>query len=172
MVFFFGPEYSRSAGTLAILFWYSCFGFLSTFLVNLLIICGKQIVDVWISFALILLNVGMNFVLIPPYSHYGAALATVLTEIFGLAFMMTYAARQREIRLPFPKQELGLTLKLNFIFLGILAGLKAFPLPFYFFIPIAAASYGALILAMKIVSVEDCKNYLASALKNLSGLAS
>ncbi len=162
VVLFFGETYARSGLTLTILLWYTFFGFFSTLLVNLLIICGKQVLDAWISLGLVGANVGLNLLLIPPYSYNGAAVSTVLIEIFGTTAMFLYLAKQPSIRLPFPSKEIGPVLKTNAIFLALLLGLKfGFQMPIYLIVPIGVVTYAALLLGMKFVSVEDLKNYLA-----------
>ncbi len=46
-----------------------------------------------ISFAALLLNVGLNFFLIPKYLAYGACIATGLTQIVVITFQITYVVR-------------------------------------------------------------------------------
>lgn len=161
ILFLFGKEYGPSAVTLGILFWYTFFGFFSTLLVNVLIVCEKQIVDVWISFFLVLLNIGMNCLLIPPYSHSGAAAATVLTEVFGSALMLAYTLKQPTIRLVVPFRELGKVLKVNAFFIPILLLLKfSFSMPIIALIPLAALIYLLLLFRARLISFQEVKDYL------------
>jgi len=152
IVLLFGSEYVRSGITLGILFWYTFFGFLSILFVNLLIICGRQIVDTWISLFLVLANVGMNLWLIPRWSYNGAALATVLVEIFGSAAMFTYLAKHSTIRLSFSFAEIAPVLKANGIFLFLLFGLKILvQASALWFVLLGGCAYLLLLLRMKLV---------------------
>ncbi len=173
MVFLFGEEYTRSGVTLGILFWYTFFGFFSTLLVNLLIVCGRQVVDAWISFFLVLGNIGANFLLIPLYSYNGAAAATVLTEILGTSVMLVYSARYPTIRLPLPLRELWKALKVNAVFLPILLFVKIFfQIPVMGFILLGGVIYASLLLGMRLVSFKEIKNYLSHGMKRVSGVSS
>ncbi len=161
VVLFFGSEYVRSGVTLGILFWYTFFGFLSILFVNLLIVCGKQIVDTWISLFLVLANAGMNFWLIPRWSYNGAAAATVFVEILGSAAMGFFLTKHPAIRLSFPPWEVGRVLKTNVLFLIFLFGLKVFvQTSVLWFVLLAGSAYVFLLLIMKVVSFNDFKNYL------------
>lgn len=171
IVLLFGAEYGRSGITLGILFWYTFFGFFSTLLVNLLIVCGKQIVDAWVSLFLVLGNIAMNFLLIPLYSYNGAAAATVLTEILGTGVMLAYAAGYSTIRLPLPLRELWNALKINALFLPILLLMKAFlQIPVIGFILLGVVIYAALLVGMRMVSFGEIKNYLSHGMRKLSGV--
>ena len=44
-----------------------------------------------IAFASLLLNIGLNFVLIPEYGAWGAALASLITQSFSGAFQVVFA---------------------------------------------------------------------------------
>jgi len=83
VVLVFGPEYAPAGIVLSIHIWSSMFGFLG------------YVKEIWITteqrtwFALCftvaggLMNVGLNFVLIPPYKEVGAAVATVISYGFA-----------------------------------------------------------------------------------------
>jgi len=170
IVFLFGEGYGPSGVTLGILFWYTFFGFFSTLLVNLLIVCGRQVVDAWISFFLVMGNIGMNLVFIPLYSFNGAAIATVLTEILGTSVMLVYAWRVPTIRLPLPFRELWAALKVNALFLPILLLLKIFlQIHVMGLILLGIVIYALLLLGMRLVSFEEIKNYLSYGMKRASG---
>lgn len=162
ILFFFGSPYASSGTTLAILFWYNFFGFLSTLLVNLLMASGRQVMDSWFSLLLLLANVGMNLWLIPQFSFNGAAIATVITEVAGTALMFTYLSRHSAIRLPFPGKELVTALKVNvpfFLFLVFLnASLHLSLIPI---VLVGILTYPLLLLALRAVSWAGLKNYFS-----------
>jgi len=159
---FFGSSYSPAGGTLAILFWYNFFGFLSTLFVNLLIATGKQKVDAWFSLFLLLGNVGMNLLLIPRFSFNGAAAATVLTEIAGTILMFAYLSRHPAIRLPDPRRDLVTVLKVNVPFFLLLLLLKGlFGLSGLGLAGFGILSYGLLLLVFRVVTWNSLKNYFS-----------
>lgn len=163
---FFGAAYAPSSTALVILFWYTFFGFFSTFLVNLLVACGRQVVDVWISLLMVLGNIAMNLGLIPFWSFNGAALATVLTEVLGSSVMWLYAVRDPTIRLSLSRGDLTPALKVNLIFFAFLLTVRFFvPLPVVVFVLLGIAAYAFLLLGTKVISLQDVKNYLAHGLK-------
>lgn len=169
VVLFFGEAYARSGVTLTIMVWYTFFGFFSTLLVNILVICGKQVMDAWISLGLVLANIGLNFFLIPPYSYNGAAVSTVLIEVFGTTAMFLYLTKQPAIRLPFPSREIWPALKINAVFLPLLLGFKyIFQLPVYLVISLGVLTYALLLMGMKFVSMKDIRSYLSYGKQVLS----
>ena len=129
---------------------------------NLLIASGKQVVDAWISFFLVLGNVVMNLWLIPQFSYNGAAIATVVTEIVGTCVMMIYLSKHPAIRLTLPVKELFTTLKVNIPFLILLIFLKG-PLgvPLVPLILLGISSYVVLLLALRAGSWQALKNYFS-----------
>ena len=146
--------------------WYTFFGFFSTFLVNVLITCGRQVADAWISLLMVFGNIGMNLWLIPFWSFNGAALATVLTEVLGSSVMWLYAARDPMIRLSLSRGDLTPALKVNLIFLAFLLTVRSFvPLPVVAFVLLGIAAYAFLLLGTKVISLQDVKSYLALGLK-------
>jgi len=84
----YGVEFAGSITALQILIWALLFTSINTILSNLLVSINQQkLIAVSITLGAIL-NVALNFILIPILSHNGAALATVITKaiIFGANF--------------------------------------------------------------------------------------
>lgn len=162
ILLFFGPEYAPSGITFAILLGYTFFCFVGSLLANILIACGKQVADMWISAFLVLLNIGTNVLLIPHWSYNGAALATVLTEVIGVFIYFFYAAKNQEIRLRTPKKEIALALKVNLIFLMLLLLMRKFGVNALGLIFSGMALYTALLFLFRILSWKELKA-LASA---------
>ena len=162
----FGPEYASSAPTLAILCWHIFFAFQGTLLANTLIVCGRQKVDMWISFFLVFLNIALNALLIPKWGFAGAAVATVATEAFGAVFYLTYASRDRKIAYPISLGMLGRVVKINVIFfiylvlLNALFRVRGIPLIFS-----GAVFYGGLLMLERVITWQDASHYLAGLFK-------
>ena len=158
--FLFGAEYAPSSVTLKILPGYTFFYFPGGFLANILIACGKQLVDAWISFALAIANVPLNWILIPRYSYNGAAAATVIVEVAGVILIAVYAARHQAIKMPLPRKELKHAIVVNAIFLGILlAGKHLLGFSVLGLILFGVVVYGVLLLLFKVISLEQVKLY-------------
>ena len=167
IVALFGETYLPSGTTLTILVWFTFVGFVTTFLVNLLIICGKAVVDTWISLILVLANIGMNFVLIPRFSFNGAAIATVMVEVVGLFVMTAYMVRQPRIKLPLPLKEFWGAIKVNLLFLAVIAPVRLFcPMNVFVFVLFGAVVYGALLFAVRAVKLSDIRDYMTNGIAN------
>ena len=167
---FFGVEYLPSGTTLGILFWYTFFGFFSTLLVNLLIVCGRQIVDTWVSLFLVIANVAMNLILIPRFSYNGAAAATVMVEIFGAGTLLAYLARHPSIRLRLPVAEWNPLFQANLLFFVFMMASKfLLRLPVLAFVAFGVLVYAALVFAMKLVSTSNLKNYFTQGVRAFAG---
>lgn len=97
----YGPGYAESAGCIQILIWSQAFAAVNAMCGYLLMVYnaqGKRPV-ILVNFALTLLNVGLNFWLIPLLKAEGASWATVITEIFILIAMTSFVRRYTPIRL-------------------------------------------------------------------------
>ncbi|MBI4549653.1 MAG: flippase [Candidatus Omnitrophica bacterium] len=168
---FFGAEFAPAGLALSILCWHVCFAYVAGLLANLLISCGRQMTDMWISFFLAAANIGMNALLIPRFSFNGAALATVVTEVIGLVLYMVYAARSPLIRLPVPWKDAFLALKLNLVFaVLVFAASKILAGRVLILVALSSVLYGVLLWAWKIVSAADLKNYFTYTFSKGAGL--
>lgn len=79
------PDYIHSILALQIVVWVLPFIFVNYIQGSLLTAMNRQITYLKITAASLVLNVGMNLILIPMYSYLGAAVVTVITEIFSVA---------------------------------------------------------------------------------------
>jgi len=105
----FGTAYSLSIVALQILIWGVIFNFTSISFENLFYSIDKQyIVTIGIGLAAIL-NIAMNFFLIPRYDFVGASIATTITWIFCFSFMYFQASKTEYNHLN--KNTLKLTIK-------------------------------------------------------------
>jgi O-antigen/teichoic acid export membrane protein len=97
---FFGPEYSRSAAVLPVLmlaFVFISQGYIAGWLVPLL---GRQWLYARCAAGGLVLNIGLNLLLIPSHGALGAAWATVCTEFAVNAATLTVVFRALAIRPP------------------------------------------------------------------------
>jgi O-antigen/teichoic acid export membrane protein len=118
----YGPEFEGSAAALRILVWSAALAFLGANYGYCLVACGRQKLLAWAAAAGALVNVALNFWLIPRHGILGACLATVVSQ--ALILLCEGAAFRRQIARALPSA--GLSLK------AVVAGL-AMGLTLYFF---------------------------------------
>ncbi len=160
IVFLFGAKYLPAASTFSLLLWYTLFCYVGGLLANVLIACGRQKIDAWVSFILVCLNIGLNSVLISRIGFNGAAVATVIVEMCGVLLIAAYAARDKEIRLPLPWNDFLKILILNLAFWGILVVLKNAVLPVAAFIPLGVLIYAVLAVLAGFIKPAAIAQYL------------
>ena len=88
----FGSEYRPSIIALQILIWTIVFTFAGAAFVKLFESINKQIIITKISGICVIINILLNFLLIPKFSYVGASVATVITEfiLVGSIFIFAY----------------------------------------------------------------------------------
>ncbi len=89
-----GPEYEGSVGSLKILVVASMGQMFNTFFVPLYAAVNMQKKIVYFQIVGLCFNVLLNIILIPKFSFYGAAIATVLTEWCIFIFILTQAKKK------------------------------------------------------------------------------
>jgi O-antigen/teichoic acid export membrane protein len=78
----FGPAYESSAVILQVLVWSLAIQFVTTLLGIVMSAIERQATATWIFFGGMLFNIAMNFLLIPAFEGVGAAVATLMTNLF------------------------------------------------------------------------------------------
>jgi len=89
----YGHSYLPSASALKILTISVVISFIATVLANLLNSINRQIICTIQAGMATLLNVLLDFLLIPQYSYVGASFATVVTDIFSFIFLYAWVMR-------------------------------------------------------------------------------
>ncbi|HEY1061482.1 MAG TPA: flippase [Daejeonella sp.] len=87
---FFSDKYDASIPVFKILVWYLAIVFIYGPISNSLVAKNKVVFLVYLNLIMIVLNVAMNFFLIPVYGAKGAAMATITCEILILISAMIY----------------------------------------------------------------------------------
>ena len=87
---FFGNQYFDSIKILQVFVWIIVFVFPTTFLDYFLISHNKQWLDFWITLVPAILNIVLNFALIPIYGVFGAVYASIFAQF--LNFIFTFLA--------------------------------------------------------------------------------
>jgi O-antigen/teichoic acid export membrane protein len=89
----YGEGYSTSIAALQALIFVVPIIFLTYLFGNILGAVNKQRIVTIVACANVLLNVGLNLILIPKFSYIGASIATVATEGLGFILMFMYISR-------------------------------------------------------------------------------
>ncbi|MDY6930441.1 MAG: flippase [Halobacteriota archaeon] len=147
----YGIEFIGSALTLQILIWTFVFNSLSYTLANLLISIDKQKLTALSLTICTIVNIILNLILIPSFSHNGAAITTVITEISS--FMISFYFVSKHIHV-LPVHRIAAKPVICGLVMGILI---------YFFndinlfliVPMAGLIYLAALLALKTLTEED-----------------
>ena len=84
----YGPKYVGASGVLKILIWTVCFLFVNGACTLVLNASHEEYSVTKIYIVAALFNVGLNLILIPKYSIYGASVSTILSEILILILEM------------------------------------------------------------------------------------
>jgi O-antigen/teichoic acid export membrane protein len=80
----YGQEFAPSVPALQILIWAAALMYVTTVQGTTLIAADRQMLNTKISALCVVLNIALNFIVIPKFSYVGASLSTVATELFGL----------------------------------------------------------------------------------------
>ncbi len=158
--FFFKQAYLPAGQALAILVWAQVFNFIGYVLGYLLWALKKQNINAWTNVGMVVINIGLNLVLIPGLGFNGASLATVATEAFSVAVWSCFIFK---IFKGFPQGWLVKPLFAAGVMAGALWGLNQSPWmgmwPAYaslgFRVIAGAAVYLVALLLLKVLGDED-----------------
>jgi len=84
----YGTGYEQSIIALQILVWTIVFTFAGASYIQLLQSINKQMIITKISIFCLIINIIINLILIPPYSFVGASIATLITEIVLVSYII------------------------------------------------------------------------------------
>jgi len=150
----FGTEYMNSIFPLQILVWSSVFIFMSFSFANLFNSLNRQILVTKIAGIAVILNVGLNLILIPKYSLIGASITTVLTEFVTLILNFIWGSK---IGYSIPKKEFANIMIKVFIsnaLMGIfIVYFQCFNL--LLIVPLAALLYFGVLYLIRGIDKED-----------------
>lgn len=147
----YGAEFAGSATALQILIWTLVFMSISNVLINLLVSINKQKLHMISSGLCAIVNITLNFILIPILNYNGAAIATVVTTAVLFTANFYFISKHLHV-LPIHK----------IIVKPVTSGLVMGAFIYYFIninlfllVPLSAAVYLVALLALKIFSKED-----------------
>jgi len=152
-VLLFGSEYASAARSFTWLMATLPVLFVTNLVGNALGAVGRQRAVLVIAAVNVLVNVGLNLVLIPRLDYAGAALATLLTELGALA-MFAFVLRG-ELAAMFAGRDLAALLFANLVLAGVVWLARGWPV--LMTIAAGAAAYLAVALALKLVRADDLR---------------
>lgn len=152
-----GPTYKPATTAMAVLVWTLPVWFITFLQGNMLTIIERQRAVAWVGLVNMLLNIGMNLVIIPVYGFTGAAVTTLLTEIAGL-LQMFYLLKKNISLAGTAKAALKvavLSLTMALLILTIRDRIHVLAV-----VALAAAAYGAAALALGVIPVSEISGLL------------
>lgn len=102
----YGSRYSVAAGAGRVVVAAECIGGFGMLAFTVLVAMGRNRLYPVVTFVGLAVNVGLNVVMIPRASYFGAAVATLVTEVLIVAMLMTPVVRMQVLR-PLPLRGLG-----------------------------------------------------------------
>lgn len=94
----YGPEYRDAAGAASLVVGAECFAFFGSLAFTTLVAVGRHRLYPVVALAGVAVNVGLNLLLIPGRSFYGAALATLVTELVVVVLLWATLLRHADLR--------------------------------------------------------------------------
>ena len=143
-------EFSNAVPALRALVWATAFMFLNTVMSSTLYAANRQKTVAGLTAILVAVNILLNLILIPRYSHVGASWATVMTEMVGFGYCYWFIAQhlcKNNVRVLFLKALLSSFVMALFL---LMATLNLFLL-----IGLGALLYLAALVALKAFTKED-----------------
>jgi len=89
----YGTEFINSIQTLQILIWAGAVIVITNIFASLLVAINKQQIITYGAVLMVILNIVLNYFLIPKFLHIGAAIATVITEGFGFIYGFYFVSK-------------------------------------------------------------------------------
>ncbi len=153
-----GPTYRPATTALAVLVWTLPVWFITFLQGNMLTIIERQRAVAWVGLVNMLLNIGMNLVIIPVYGFTGAAVTTLLTEIAGLVQM--FYLLKKNISLAGTAMT-ALKVAVLTTAMALLILLIRDRIHVLAVVAVAAAAYGAAALALGVIPLSEISGLLS-----------
>lgn len=147
----YGNSFANSATALQILIWAVVFTSVNSVLLNLLVSMDKQKLNTLSHTLCAIINVILNFILIPVLSYNGAAIATVATNVVLFITSFYFVSKYLEV-LPIHKMLIKPVIS------NLLMGIFVYnfrDIDIYLLVPLAAVIYLLTLFALKTFTKED-----------------
>jgi O-antigen/teichoic acid export membrane protein len=147
----YGPEFIQAGVALKILIWGGALMFLNPVTSSTLVSNGREKLVTALIGVGIAINVALNFLLIPPYGHVGASLATVATEAWVFTASLYVISR---VYFKLPLKDVALKPMAATVVMAVFIISFAY-LRLYLLIFIGAILYFLTLFGVKGISEED-----------------
>ena len=157
----YGIEYAVGANAARLVVVAQCIGAFGTLAVTVLVAMGRNRLYPLMTLTGLVVNVGLNLVLIPAASYTGAAIATLVTEILVVGIVMVPVVRMRALR-PLPLGRLGMAVVAGGLS-AVVAVLVREVAPWPVAAVAAAVVYAALVEVGRVPGRQGWRSLLAEA---------
>jgi O-antigen/teichoic acid export membrane protein len=140
-----GDAFADATGPLRILMIGAALAFLASILLFALIALDRQRQVVWLTIVALVVNLGLNLALIPPYGYMAAATIATGTQLVIVVGAL-YLVRRAVNFVP----SLRVALKAAAAGAAVFATVLVLPAPLAVSLGVGAAGYGALLLALRV----------------------
>ena len=147
----YGAPFASSVTVLQILIWTYVLGNVGSVLVNTLVAIGRQNLIAWCTGLCAIVNITLNFSLIPVMSYNGAAIATLATGAVSLISAFYLVSKHLQV---IPMHKIIIKPIIGCLVMGAFV-CYAIDLNIFVLIPLAGAVYLMMLFALKEFSTED-----------------
>lgn len=152
-LFLYGEQYLPAVLAFQIIVWDVPLLLFASFCGNMTTVTGEERTAARIYFSAAIANVLLNFLLIPTYSLYGAAVATLFTDL--IAAVQFYRLLGRKLNLPDMSGTVGRVLLACAVMAAVLLGLRAVDAALWLLIPAGMLVYAGMVAATRVLDAEE-----------------
>lgn len=149
----YGNNFLPSAPALSILVWSVVFMFMNIIFGNVIVSMNKQIITAYTSCIMAIVNIILNYFVIPQYNFIGASITTVITEALGTTMLFWYIYTKL-----IKKTFITTILKLVLLNITLYIFLTIFNyIPIYLLVILSMIFYIFLLIVSKCITKEEIK---------------
>ncbi|MFH1036855.1 MAG: oligosaccharide flippase family protein [Patescibacteria group bacterium] len=154
--YIFGPTFSPSVLALQILILMTGIIYLYTIFYWILIVANRQKLTFWVGLTGAAVNIVLNLILIPKYSLYGAAAATIMAYFLMFFLFFAFTSKFTDVKTLNPdffRNSLGIIL-CGAIMYFVISFPSVYSLPIIYSIPFGAAVFSACLYVYKKIMIK------------------
>jgi len=154
-LFLYGEQYLPAVLAFQIIVWDVPLLLFASFCGNMTTVTGEERSAARIYFSAAIANVLLNLLLIPNYSLYGAAVATLVTDLAAAA--QFYWVLGRKLHLPNMTGTVWRVLLACAVMAAVLLGLRAVDASLWVLIPAGMLVYAGMVAATRVLDAEEIR---------------
>lgn len=149
----YGAEYLNSVIVLQILIWVTSISFIYSIVGFVLASINQQRIDAYITGISAIMNIVLNFILIPAYSYTGAGIASLISQLFVFLFEFNYLQKNGYKIYPKP---IFLKSSIAGILMGVfIYAFNSFKINLFLIIILAVLIYAIILLMLRAYDKKD-----------------